>query len=87
MAIRISASELDRQMNEILNRVYYRRESFIVERFGKEMACIEPVGPSRFATAEEIADRLGDLRVPEGLADALEEIQKNQPMAEFPEWP
>ena len=86
MAVRISASELDRRMNDVLNRVYYRGESFIVERFGKAMARIEPVGPAGFATAEEIADRLGDMRVPEGLADALEEIQANQPVAEFPEW-
>ena len=83
---RFSASELDRQMNEIRNPVYYRREGLFVERFGKEMARIEPVDPSRFTTAGEIADRLGDMRVPEGLADALEKIQADQPVAEFPEW-
>jgi hypothetical protein len=31
---------------------------------------------------------LGEIKMPgDGFADDLEEIQANQPMAEFPDWP
>ncbi len=87
MGTRITATELDREMSEILNRVAYRGESFIIERGGKEVARLEPVGPGRAVTAREVAERLRHLAVPEGLADELEAVRTALPKLEVPEWP
>ena len=39
----VSASELKRNAAEILNSVYYKKNTTIVERFGKAIAKIVPV--------------------------------------------
>lgn len=86
MATRITATELDREMSEILNRVAYRGESFIVERGGKEVARLEPVGPVRRVTFREIAEKLRHLTVPEGLGDDLEAVRASIPKLGVPAW-
>lgn len=83
---RISMTEFDRNMSDVFNRVYYRGESFIIERNGKEVALVGPVPPERGVTAQEVADKLGHLEVPEGLADDLEAIRASIPKLEIPEW-
>jgi hypothetical protein len=87
VATRITSTELDRKLADILNRVAYRRESFIIERGGREMARLEPVGPKPGVSAEEIAERLRGLRFPEGFADDLEAVRAEEPPLELPEWP
>jgi hypothetical protein len=41
--ITITASQLRKSPGQFLDRVYYRGESFVVERAGKPMAMIGPV--------------------------------------------
>ncbi|HMN13984.1 MAG TPA: hypothetical protein PKD55_16840 [Bellilinea sp.] len=41
--ITITATELRKSPGQFLDRVYYRGESFVVERAGKPMALIGPV--------------------------------------------
>lgn len=83
---RISATTLDHELSEILNRVLYREESFIIERSGKPVARLEPVGPRRGVTMEEVVEKLGNLRVPEGFADQVEAFRAGLPDLEAPEW-
>ena len=52
MKSRISATEAVRSFSELMNRVRYRRESFVVERGGKPICEILPAGPPRFSGAE-----------------------------------
>jgi prevent-host-death family protein len=44
MEQRISATELARKLGDVLGRVRYRGDSFIVERNGDEVARIVPAG-------------------------------------------
>lgn len=39
----ISATELKNKVSEVLNRVYFSREEFVVERYGKPLVKIIPV--------------------------------------------
>ncbi|MBI4491473.1 MAG: hypothetical protein HY690_01615 [Chloroflexi bacterium] len=86
MATRITVSEFDRQMSEVLNRVAYQGERFIIERGGKAVARLEPVGPVRGVTLNEVVEKLGDLKIPEGFGDDLEAIRASIPKLEVPEW-
>ena len=85
MATKITVTELDRRLSDVLNRVAYQGESFVIERGGKQIAQIEPVG-LRSATAREIAEKLGHLRIPEGFADDLEAVRASIPKLGAPAW-
>ena len=87
MATRIRSTELGRSLADILNRVAYGGERFIIERDGRELARLEPMGSKLGVTFEEIADRLRGLRIPEGFADDLEAVRAEEPRLELPEWP
>lgn len=83
----ITATELARTLSEILNRVRYRGERFVIERNGEAIASIGPAGTVPGITLRELAARLGDLPLPDDrFADDLEVIQASQPPAEFTVW-
>ena len=86
MAIRIAISEFDHKMREVLNRVAFQGESFILERNGREIARLEPVGPKPGVTAREVSEKLRYLEFPEGFADDLEAARASVPPLEVPEW-
>ncbi len=87
---RISATELARRLSDVLNRVRYRGEEFVVERGGEAVARIEPPGPPHVITLGEFLDMLRRAPRPDkGFADDLERVHAAQPPAlgEFAEWP
>jgi antitoxin (DNA-binding transcriptional repressor) of toxin-antitoxin stability system len=74
-AKRITAARAARSFSEIINRVKYRGESFIVERNREPICRIEPVGrrvPVTTDNFEEFWKRLP--RPDKRFADDLEEI-------------
>jgi prevent-host-death family protein len=83
----ITATELARNLSDILNRARYRGERFVIERNGEPVATIGP--PETIGiTPEELARQLGPLRFPdEDFADDLEAIHASQGYARIPEWP
>jgi prevent-host-death family protein len=85
----ITSSELARRLSDILNRVRYRGEQFVVQRGGEPVARIEPVGPRVVTVGEFVAFAQTLPRPGKRFADDLEAIQRSQPPAlgEFPEWP
>jgi antitoxin (DNA-binding transcriptional repressor) of toxin-antitoxin stability system len=88
METTITAMELARSLSDVLNRVRYRNERFVIQRNGETIATIAPSGPVRGVTLREIAEKLRGLEMPgDGFADDLEEIQANQPMMEITDWP
>lgn len=88
METRISATELAKSLSDILNRVRYRGERFVIERNGELIASLAPAAPVSGITMRELAALLAELPRPdEGFADDLEAIQSSQPKASIPEWP
>jgi prevent-host-death family protein len=90
METTITATELAKGLSDVLNRVRYRNERFVVVRNGEPVATIGPPGPQqRVTTFGEILAKLGDLRFPgDGFADDLEAIHSSQkPIGAPPEWP
>jgi prevent-host-death family protein len=60
LVTRITATELARNLSDVLNRARYKGETFIVERNGEPVAKIEPTGKPGI-TLEELADLLRGL--------------------------
>jgi prevent-host-death family protein len=49
----VSATELARNVGDILARVKYRGETFVIERNGRPVARLVPTGPSPAGTVRE----------------------------------
>jgi len=68
----ISATELVRNLGDVLARIRYRRESFLIERNGRPVARMDPVpgsaGSVRDALAAWMADADADPSFGEDLA-------------------
>jgi antitoxin (DNA-binding transcriptional repressor) of toxin-antitoxin stability system len=87
MRIRISATETARRFSELMNRVRYRGESFIVERGGKPICEILPAKPPKF-TGGELANLLSSLPAPdEEYFTLVENLTKKQLKAAASKWP
>lgn len=52
MESRVSATEAVRSFSELLNRIRYRGEEFIVERGGEAVCRMTPAAPRRLTLAE-----------------------------------
>ena len=84
----ITATDLARSLSDILNRVRYKGETFVIQRNGEPIATLAPSGPKPGVTLGELAEALGRLTMPgDGFADDLEAIQASQTVLEPPEWP
>jgi prevent-host-death family protein len=57
----ISATDLARGLSDVLNRVRYRGERFIIDRNGEPTALLAPIEPPAAITMREFIQRLGDL--------------------------
>ena len=79
METKITATELSRNLSDILSRARYRGERFLIERNGEPVATLAPARPISAISLGELLERLGNLSLPgEGFADDLETIQSNQ---------
>ena len=82
---RISSTELARSLGNVLGRVRYRAETFVIERNGKAIACLGPLpqrpgrGPFHALSAWKRAGK----RDPE-LAEQLEALDREDLPAEDP---
>lgn len=71
MATRIPATRLARSLGDILGRIRYRGESFLIERNGTLVARIGPVRPEKPATLREVADAWAAVEADDELARDL----------------
>jgi prevent-host-death family protein len=84
----ITATELSKNLSDVLNRVRYRGERFTVARNGEPLAVLGPVDvPSRI-TLRELAAQMGDIPLPDAnFADDVEAMRHALGSAEPPAWP
>ena len=81
----LSATEAARGFSELLNRVRYRGESFVVERGGVAVAELRPAAPVHFTGADLRALLRSIPPVDAEYLDAVEEAARAQPqLAESP---
>jgi antitoxin (DNA-binding transcriptional repressor) of toxin-antitoxin stability system len=86
MKSRISATEAVRSFSELMNRVRYRGESFLVERGGKPICEIHPATPAKFS-GTELANLLRSLPKPDAeYLSIIEELVEKQPSAAKSGW-
>ena len=77
MKSHLSATQAVRQFSDLLNRVRYRGEEFIIERGGEQICTISPIKPAT-CTGAELAELLRALPKPDpGYWDAVEEATKH----------
>lgn len=75
MEIRISATDLSRRLGDILGRIRYRGESFLIERNGTPVARLVPVMDAGPATVRQALAAWRNAAEPEpAFADALGEV-------------
>lgn len=83
---RLSATDAARRFSDMVNRVAYNREAFIVERGGRAVCEVRPVYGSDF-TGADLAEILHGLPAPGATyLDAVEKGVRAQPRAARDEW-
>jgi prevent-host-death family protein len=86
MKSRISATEAARNFSELMNRVRYRGESFVVERGGQPICGILPARPAKFSGVE-LASLLRSLPTPDQeYFTIVEELFVKQPTVAESGW-
>jgi len=82
----LSATEAARNFSELLNRVRYRGERFVIVRGGSAIGELRPAEPARF-TVRDLAALLRSLPpVDDGYLDAVEEFARSQPQMPEADW-
>lgn len=88
MARKITATELAKNLSEILSRAQYRGESFVIERNGETVATLNPPETPIGIPFRELAERVCELPQPdETFADDVEAVHAAQGELEPPPWP
>ncbi|HUY19822.1 MAG TPA: hypothetical protein VMV15_11400 [Candidatus Binataceae bacterium] len=86
MKSHISATKAARSFSELMNRVRYRGESFVVERGGQPICEILPAAPPKL-TGAELATLLRSLPRPdEDYLATVEEVVARQPVVARSGW-
>ena len=86
METRISATGAARRFSDLLNRVLYKGEQFVVERNGQPVCRIVPANRKKFTVADLVKLLESAPKPDEGYWEILEEIKKNQPPLRKSPW-
>ena len=78
MESHISATQAARRFSDLINRVLYRGEEFIIERGGEPVCRLAPVRPRRFTLADMVKLLRSVPKPDSGYWDDLEKIQREQ---------
>lgn len=83
---RITATDAARSLSDLLNRVRYRGESFVVERGGEPVGRIVPVGPPRCTVADLVRALRSAPRPDAGYLAGVEALAADQPKLPTGPW-
>ena len=84
----VSATEAARNFSELVNRVRYQGQTYVVERAGEAVCEIRPVYHAGGFTGADLARLLGTLpEAPKAYLEAVAEAVERQPPAEETRWP
>jgi antitoxin (DNA-binding transcriptional repressor) of toxin-antitoxin stability system len=61
----LSATEVVRTFSDILNRIRYRGEEFVVERAGEPVCFMTPAAPAKHLTLRDLAVLLREIPKPD----------------------
>jgi prevent-host-death family protein len=71
----ISVTDASRNLADVVNRVRYRGEEFLIEKGGEPVARLGPVGqPRSVGTIRDLVELIEKLGPDPGFADHLDEI-------------
>ena len=85
-ATTISATDAARRFSDVLNRVHYRGEAFVVERAGEPVCEIVPARRPGLRVADLRAVLRSLPEVDDGYWDAVEDAARNQPTVQSSPW-
>jgi len=83
---KISATEASRNFSELMNRIRYRGESFIVMRGGQPICELRPAAPTLFTGADLVTLFRSLPAVDEDYLSAVEETARSQPVLPESPW-
>ena len=86
MTKEITATEAGRKFSELLNRVRYAGESFVVVRNGEAVCRIEPADRGSASVEDLLAVLTNSGPVDDSFADDLEKTQRDQPTLPDSPW-
>ena len=87
MKTRITATEAARKFSEILNRVAYKGETFIVERSGQVVCENSPPPSKKGISTKELVEFLRSVHYPDkAYFKTLEKITRGQPKVAPSPW-
>ncbi len=74
MTTRLSATEAVRSFSDLLNRIRYRGEEFVVERGGEPICRMTPAAPTKVLTLRELASVLRE--IPDADTDYASDVRR-----------
>ena len=84
----MTSTDLARNLSDVLNRVRYRGEQFVVQKHGEPIALISPPVSIMGRTLKDIALQLHSLPSPDSdYANDLEIVQQMQQPIQDSAWP
>ncbi len=84
----VTATELAKNLSDILNRVKYQDERFLIQRNGDTVATLEPPAVEKVVTFGEFLDAMRNGPRPDDqFADDLEAVIAELPKIDFADYP
>jgi antitoxin (DNA-binding transcriptional repressor) of toxin-antitoxin stability system len=79
MTARVSATEAVRTFSDLLNRIRYRGEEFVVERAGEPVCRMTPAAPTKRLSLRDLASLLREMPEPDaGYASDVRRAARSQ---------
>jgi len=76
---RVSATEAVRSFSDLLNRIRYRGEEFVVERAGEPVCRMTPAAPVKILSLRDLASLLREIPKPDaGYASDVRKASRSQ---------